>query len=240
MQRLLREVVIAGVLAGALAGLGAGSLGLVVAEPVLDHAIAIEQRDTGRVEGSSPGPEVPRPVQKLGLVLAAGLYGLAAGGLVALTFLAMRGRTRHRTDARLAATVVAALFVAVVALPFAKYPPAPPGAADPATIEVRTQLYLVAIAGSVAFLLAAWRLTRFTSTSSRAGRAGAFIGTFALLGAALILALPTAGGPPPGYPSGVLREFRLVSGGLQLILWCGLALGFNALLARRTLRESRA
>jgi predicted cobalt transporter CbtA len=240
MQRLLRQVIAAGVLAGVLAGLAAGSLGLVAAEPVLDSAIVVEQRETGHVEASSPAPEVPRSAQKLGLVLATGLYGLAVGGLVALTFLALRGRTRHRTDAALAMTVVGALFVTVVALPFAKYPPAPPGAADPGTIGVRTQLYLVAIAGSLASLLAAWRVTRFTCISSRAGRVGAFVGTFALLGAALILALPAAEGPPSDYPSGLLREFRLASGGLQLTLWCGLALSFNALLARRRLRESRA
>jgi hypothetical protein len=215
--------VLRGLLAGAVAGACAGTLGLLVGEPVLDRAIGIEDHAGGG------DPEVSRSLQRLGLVLATGLYGVAIGGLVGLVFAAMRGRTAHRDDARLALALTAALFAAAVAVPFLKYPAAPPGVGDPETIGRRTELYLLLVGGSLAALLAAWRVAAALPERRPALRTIVGLVTFCALAGLLAVALPGVDEVPAGYPSGLLDDFRLASGALQLTLWSVLGIGFAVL-----------
>ena len=182
------------------------------------------------------GVEVSRETQHAGLVVATAIYGLAIGGLIALVFVALRGRTAHRTDARLAIGLTAALFAAVVVIPFLKYPASPPGVGDPDTIAYRTELYLVLVAGSLAALLAAWRLARLVPVAHRAWRLAAGIGSFCVLVGLLALALPGVDEVPAAYPTDLLAQFRVASAALQVTLWLVLAAGFAILLNRRFAR----
>lgn len=239
----VKYFVSAGLLAGLLAGVAAGMLGLAVIEPRIEEAIAVESglghdAHAGRAAAVAGGVEVPREVQKLGLVLATGLYGLAIGGLVALVFVSLRGRTAHRNDLALALSLGAALFAAAVLVPFAKYPANPPGVGDPATIGERTGLYLVLVAGSLVALLAAWRVARMLARGPAWLRSLAFTGTFASLAALLMLFLPSVDEIPSGYPGELVRDFQLASLGLQLTLWTTLAISFAALLERRSRSRS--
>jgi hypothetical protein len=186
----------------------------------------------GAAAGDGSGVEVSRGTQNAGLVVATGIYGLAIGGLVALVFVALRGRTAHRTDARLALGLTAGLFAAVVVIPFLKYPAGPPGVGDPETIGYRTELYLALVAGSLAALLAAWRLATLVPVAHRAWRLAAAIGSFCVLVGLLALALPGVDEVPAAYPADLLTEFRVASAALQVTLWSVLAAGFAILVDR--------
>ena len=175
-------------------------------------------------------------MQRLGLVLATGLYGLAIGGLLSLAFAALRGRTAHRSERRLALGLAASLFVAVVAVPLLKYPANPPGVGDPETIGYRTELYLTIVAGSLAALLAAWRVARLVPAERRGWRNAAAAATFCALAAILALALPGVDEVRSAYPTGLLDDFRLASAALQLTLWSVLGVSFAILVGRRPRR----
>ena len=153
-----------GLSAGLLAGLAAGLFAFAFGEPLIDHAIAVEA--AGEPASHSGEDLVSRDGQRIGLFLATGLYGLALGGLFALIFAVARGRVRARNDIWLCAGLAAALFVAVVLVPFLKYPAAPPGVGDPATITERTLLYLTLVATS---LLASARGLADRPQAARAG-----------------------------------------------------------------------
>jgi hypothetical protein len=211
-----------GLVVGLLAGLAAGAFAFVFGEPLLQSAIETEH--------SHAGDElVSRPAQRAGLFLATVLYGAAVGGLFAIVFATLRGRGGARTDRQLSARLAGALFMAVVLVPFVKYPANPPAVGDPGTIGDRTAAYLILLAGSLAALLAAARVM----WSVRDGappwvRPLVGAGTFILLAGGLALALPGAEGAPPGFPASLLWEFRISSLGTQAVLWAVLGLGFGA------------
>lgn len=238
---MIRALVIRGLIAGLVAGVCAGALGLAMGETQIDRAIALEATlaspEAKHVHDG--GAEVSRATQRLGLVLATGLYGLAIGGLVALAFAALRGRTAHRSDRCLAFGLTAALFVAVAVIPLVKYPASPPGVGEPETSGYRTELYLVMVAGSLAALLAAWRLARLVPAHRRGWRTATAVASFATLTAILALALPGIDEVPSAYPGGLLADFRLASAALQLTLWSVLGLSFAILVGRRPRRPSR-
>lgn len=237
---MIRRFVLRGLLAGLIAGICAGALGLVIGEGQIDRAIEVETALGGSTAsaaageaGEGGGVEISRDTQHAGLVVATAIYGLAIGGLVALAFVALRGRTAHRNDFRLALGLTAALFAAAVVIPALKYPASPPGVGDPDTIGYRTELYLVLVAGSLAALLAAWRLARLVPVERRAWRLAAGIGSFCALVGLLALALPGVNETPAAYPAELLREFRVSSAALQLTLWSVLAGGFALLVSGR-------
>lgn len=234
----IREILRAGLLAGLIAGLAAGAFGLAVGEGALDNAIAVEHAEAhpapeAHSHGSAGEEElVSRQAQHFGLVLATTLFGLCAGGLIALAFASLRGRTAHRSDWRLALGLVGSVYLAAVLLPFLKYPANPPGVGDPGSIETRTELYLVMVVGGLCALLAAWRIAQSVSPERRGRRLAAGGATFAGLALILVVALPSPEAVPGGYPGAILSDFRLASLGLQLTLWSVLAGSFAWLVSR--------
>jgi hypothetical protein len=241
---MIRELVIRGLVAGLVAGVCAGAIGLLVGEGQIDRAIAVESSIGASAPAAAAGEhahgagdagrvEVARPVQRAGLVVATSLYGLALGGLVGLAFAALRGRTAHRTERRLALALVASLFVAVVAVPLLKYPANPPGVGDPRTIGYRTELYLALVGGSLAALLAAWRGARLIAPRRSRLRLVTGAAGFCALSAILIGALPAVDEVSAAYPTGLLHDLRFDSAVLQLTLWSVLGISFAWLLGGR-------
>jgi predicted cobalt transporter CbtA len=155
---MIRTLFLRGLVAGLIAGLAAGVFAFAFGEPLIDRAIAVEA--ASNPAGHAEEALVSRDGQRIGLFLATGIYGLALGGLFGLVFAVARGRIRARSDIRLSVGLAGALFAAVVLVPFLKYPAAPPGVGDPATITERTLLYLTVVATSLLALLAAWRAAR--------------------------------------------------------------------------------
>ena len=223
---MVRALFMRGLIAGLVAGLAAGVFAFAFGEPLIDHAIGLEQAN--EPSGHAEPTLVSRDGQRIGLFLATGIYGLALGGLFALVFAVARGRVPARSDMWLSVGLAGALYAAVVLVPFLKYPAAPPGVGDPATITDRTLLYLTAVVTSLLALLAAWRATLAIPNHARswlrpiAGLA-VFAGTVAVVG----IILPAIDRTPDSYPSDLLWDFRLTSIGVQAILWASLALAFG-------------
>jgi hypothetical protein len=228
-----------GMAAGLLAGLLAGAFAFIFGEPLVAKAIEIEEAASA-LASASPVPVahiadwvVDRDEQRVGLFLATALYGIAVGGLFALAFAVLRGRGAERGDWQLATRLAGTLFVAIVLVPFVKYPPNPPGVGDPATIGARTEYYLILLGGSLLALVAAARVVWSVRAVARPWmRPLAGAGTFVALTGGLALALPAVNEVPAQFPASLLWEFRLSSLGTQAVLWTALGLGFGIMLER--------
>ena len=153
-----------GLVVGVIAGLLAGVFAFVFGEPRVQDAIDIENAASAHASvGMLPLAHigdwvVSRGEQRGGLFLATALYGIAAGGLFSIAFAVLRGRGSQRTDWELSTRLAAAIFVAIVLVPWLKYPPNPPAVGDPDTIGDRTAYYLVLLVGSALAMFAAARV----------------------------------------------------------------------------------
>ena len=141
-----------------------------------------------------------------------------------------------------AALVLAAMgFVAVILVPFLKYPGNPPASSDDGSIGQRTGLYLVMVLFSVLVAVLATALGRALAT-----RLGTWNATLAAVGAYLLVVLiggallPVVDETPADFPASVLYDFRIASLGLHLVLWAALGLVFGALVERGVRREQQA
>jgi putative cobalt transporter subunit CbtA len=228
------QLLLRGLLAGLFAGLLAGGFAMVVGEPHVDAAIAIEEQaaaaagDTGGEE-----PIVDRGTQSgVGLLLATGLYGIALGGIFATAYTVLRRRLRTASASRAALGLAAAVLLGLVLVPFATYPPNPPAVGDPATIDQRTGAYLAAI---VLGLVAVWAgVVAARTQRAEWSRAAAGVAGFLIVVTVAFLLLPDFDEVPATFPAALLWDFRISSLGTQLVLWTALGLGFTALLARLT------
>ena len=231
-----RRLVEALVIAGVVAALAAGVFHLAVSERFVDRAIALEQAAQERelpdaVEGHEP--VFSRRTQKVGLVLGGVLYGLAAGmvfaGAYAMLAGRLPGRNRYTQIAFLAGTVL----VAVVLVPFMKYPSNPPGVGDPDTLTRRQLLFV----GCVLFSTAgAWLAARgIPSLRSRGWNATAAVAAgmvfYVVWAGVLLLALPDRGDPIT-MPARLLWQFRAASLVGEVLFWLSFATVFALVLAR--------
>lgn len=233
--------VVRGVLVGAVAGVITGVLALGIAEPSLDRAIALEEiraSQAGGAEGGGPPAGSGRALQKGGLPLATGLWGAALGLLIALVYSAVRPRMRVRGDGTAALLLTGALFLAVVAVPFLKYAPDPPGVADPDTVGRRTALWITMVAVTLLAVILSSRLSlTLAPRLAGAGTLARPLAWVAVFGATIVAAsalMPAAEGVPDDYPADLLWDFRLSSLAVQGLLWGLLAVGFGVLAERRS------
>ncbi len=234
-----------GMAAGLLAGLLAGLFALVVAEPLLDQAIGLEESNHHEGQASvahghegDEGEVFSRTVQKVGLFFATGLSGALVGGLFGLAFAYFRARLASESDWTRSLSLAAALFAGVVLVPFLKYPANPPAVGDPATIGTRTTAYFALVGLSLLAILAAWYVSkhlreRGVSTPVRQMAVGLGL---VMVVTGLFVGLP-ATTDPGEFPAGLLWSFRLSSLGTQLVLWAGLGVLFGLLCERANRRK---
>ncbi len=239
-MRSFGSLLLRGLIVGLFAGLLAGTFAYVMGEPHIDAAIAIEEAggaahthdSTGAATPAEPEekPLVSRDGQRAGLFLATSLYGLAVGGVFATAFAFLRRRIRTSSDSYAVLRMAAAGFVAVVVVPFLKYPPNPPAVGDPDTITKRTVTYLLTLViGILAVWLAAWVAHRAPARPDwlpLAAGAGAFVVTIV----AAYLLLPTISEVPGDFPAVLLWRFRFASLGTQAVLWSLIGFGYAAAL----------
>ena len=231
---MVRTLLIWGMLVGIVAGLLAFGFARIFGEPQVNRAIAFENQ-MDRVKGEAPGPElVSRPMQSgVGLLTGVVVYGTALGGLFALAF-AFAFQRIGRVSVRVTAVLLAgAGFLSLVLVPQLKYPPNPPSVGQPATIVFRTELFFSMILVSIAALALAVLIARHLAPRYGDWNAGflsavAFIGTIAI---AQFL-LPDINEVPDQFPAVVLWRFRIVSLGIQVILWATLGLLFGVVAER--------
>ncbi len=235
------NLLLRGMLAGLVAGFIAFGFAKIFGEPQVDRAIAFEEQ-LAKAKGEPEEPEiVSREVQaSIGLFTGVTVVGTAMGGLFALAFAFLNGRIVSLPP-RTAAILIAALaFVALYIIPNLKYPANPPSVGQPDTIGYRTQLYF----GMIAFSLAALAIA-ISAARQFVGQLGSWnatlvgIGVYIALTALAAYFLPPINEVPEGFPADLLWKFRIVSFGIQAILWTVIALIFGASLERATAREAR-
>jgi predicted cobalt transporter CbtA len=235
------SILLRGLLAGLIAGLLSGLFAYTMGEPKVDAAIAIEEAGTPHTHGDEEEPLVSREGQKGGLILATALYGVAMGGLLATGYTLLRRRLRTSDDARAALGLAGAAFVALVLVPWVKYPPNPPAVGDPSTIDQRTISYLsILVIGLVAVwagVLAARSLRPGAADWLRLGAGLAGFLVVVVVGYAL---LPNIDEVAADFPPSLLWNFRLTSLGTQAVLWVSLGFAFTALLSRLASRTTVA
>ncbi len=215
----LRRGLLAGLLAGALAGIFA----FVLAEPILDRAIALENEHHHEVV-------FDRGEQKVGLILATTLYGSAVGALFGLLAGYFGRRSTLRSEWLRSLALSGAVFLGAVLLPFLKYPPNPPGVgADQATLAERTLAYLAIVVLGLLAVFATWRFARRLEGVSPVGRELAAGGVLIVLLSFLYLAMPDFGGlrTTGSVPTTLIWEFRLSSLGTQAVLWAAIGCIFG-------------
>lgn len=232
-----------GLAAGALAGAASGLFSLLLAEPLMDRAVRLEEERGAH--GHGPGGTVEhhaelftRDTQHLGLVVTAVVTGLALG-----VFLALAHALLHRTDPGerpwpRAVALAGAGFTGVALLPFLRYPPNPPGVGDASTVDERTVYWVAAVAVGVLGMVLAHQVHR------RLGAVGDPVRHIAVAGVvagvlAVLFALP--GNPDPvDVPATLLWDFRMLSLATQVLLWAVLGAAFGGLGVRAVRREAAA
>jgi hypothetical protein len=226
MGRLLGR----GLLAGLAGGLIAFAFARAFGEVSIGQAIAFEDAHSHSVVDPVL---VSRGVQSTaGLLTATCVFGLALGGLFALTFAAVQGRISPLRPSATAFLLAFAGYLVLFAVPFLKYPANPPGVGDPDTIGRRTALYLSMIAVSILACVVAYRVGRAL------GRPLAAPAVYVALVAAAALALPDLHEVSKGFPADTLWHFRLASLGTQACIWATLGLLFGALADQLLLSRS--
>jgi hypothetical protein len=227
-----------GLLAGVLAGLLAGLFGLLVAEPAIDRAIALEEEQHAAAGEPHAHETFTRDTQKVGLIVGTTVTGTAVGALFALAYAGLRRRIEGTRPWTLSLLLAAGGFLGVFALPFLRYPANPPGVGDPETIGTRTVLWLGSIvvglaSVSLAGILRRWLAQRGTGRPVQdLASAGVVV-----LGLGALFLLPSNTDPVETDAS-LLWTFRMLSVAAQAVLWGGLGAIFG-LLAERVSPPSR-
>ena len=132
-----------------------------------------------------------------------------------------------------AALLALVCFVAVYLVPNIKYPANPPSVGQPDTIGMRTGLYFSMIAISIIATIAAFSLRKMF-----VARFGDWNATLLGLLAFVVMvtiacyALPSVNEVPEMFPAQTLWSFRIVSLGIQAILWGGIGLMCGAFAER--------
>ncbi|NUU21600.1 MAG: CbtA family protein [Streptomycetaceae bacterium] len=236
---MMRNLLVRGMLTGVAAGLLAWVFAWVFGEPEVRHAITFEEQHAAHAHDASGGGHeeeevVSRGVQStVGLLTGVGVYGIAIGGLFALVFALAYGRL-GAFGARATAGLLALVgFVAVVLVPFLKYPAQPPAVGDPDTLSERTAAYFGLIAISVVLAVAAAYAARHWA--ARLGAANAVIAAvfgYIVLVGLIAWALPSPETVPEGFSATVLWRFRIAALGVQTVLWSTFGLLFGVLAAK--------
>lgn len=223
------------VLAGLIAGVAASIFHLVLAEPIIERAIALEEQRS-RADGTSPeGPLVSRAVQKVGLVVGLLLYGAVWGLFFGAAYRLLERHVEARTVAARAGLVAALLAWSVALFPFLKYPANPPGVGEPGTVGYRQALYLGFIALSVVglvFVLGVRRIIVALPAGSKRRFRPVALGVYVLYVVALYALMP-ANLDPVDMPARLVWAFRGVSFAGLVLFWAVLAVAFTRLARKR-------
>ncbi|MQA94400.1 MAG: hypothetical protein GEV11_07000 [Streptosporangiales bacterium] len=249
---MVRTLLVRGLLVGLLAGLAAGGFAFFFGEPHVEAAIALEEaaaadeaahahgtHDAAGAHGHGEEALVSRGGQKAGLFLATGLFGLSTGGIFALVYAALRGRVGPRGDGALALAAAGAAVVAIVLVPFVKYPANPPAVGDPETISVRTVLYLLMVVVGLAAAGVAVATARTVTAGPWERWIAAGVAFLVPVVAAWLL-LPAVNEVPKDFPATLLWEFRVSSLGTQVVFWTVFGVLFGLLSDRAAGRRAAA
>ncbi|MFI6941794.1 CbtA family protein [Streptomyces sp. NPDC050418] len=228
-----------GLTAGGAAGLAAGLFSLLLAEPLMDRAIRLEEARTAHEHaGAADHHEelFTRGAQHFGLVVTSLVFGLALGVLVAVAYALVHRRDPEASPWPRALLFSGAAFLAVSLLPALRYPANPPGVGDGATVSERQALWLAAVViGVLGMLLVRQVYVRLEGRSVPVRQVAAAGTAVAVL--AVLFALP---GNPDEVPvaATLLWDFRVLSIASHALLWAVFAVTFGALGLRAVSRAA--
>ena len=232
---MVGNLLLRGMIAGAIAGILVFAFAHTFGEPLVDKAIAFEEA-AATAAGEAAEPEIVSRATQAGIGLFTGVmaYGIAVGGLFALAFAFVHGRFSKLSARGTAAVIALAAFVAIILVPGIKYPANPPAVGNPDTIGVRTELFFLMIVVSVGALVAAVAFARNLAVRFGIwnGSIIAGIAYIVFIGAVQYL-LPPINEVPENYSAAVLWSFRTTSLGMHVILWSVLAVVFGFLAEKR-------
>lgn len=231
MPRVLTIAVVVGVISGLIVG----GFHNVFTVPVIERAIALEE-ERAAAEAKAKGltveevkPLVSLGVQRIGMAVGTGIYGLILGLAFAGGYALVR-RVAPKWQPLTTALVVGALgFWSLSLFPFIKFPLNPPGVGDPGTLIFRqgfqSLFFLLSAVGIVGFLLGLRWLNSFTSSASqRKGFYGLVVLAYGVFAAVIFLVLP-ANPDPVTVPIDLLSLYRTLTMIGQFLLWTLLAVG---------------
>ncbi|HEY4298260.1 MAG TPA: CbtA family protein, partial [Paraburkholderia sp.] len=228
---MVGKLLVRGMLAGIAAGLLTFGFARMVGEPQVDQAISFEEKaDAAR--GDAPEPELVSRETQAGLGLLTGVvtYGAAFGGLFSLVFAYAYGRAGALSARALSAWLALAAFIALVIVPNIKYPSNPPSVGDPETIGMRTGLFFLMIAISLAAMVFSLKVRRRAALKFGAWNGSIVAGlVFVAIIAAVQLSMPAINEVPAAFPAVLLWKFRVAAIGMQVIMWTTIGLLFGAL-----------
>ncbi len=232
MKRLLAAGSLAGLVAGAAAALFAATAGR---GPIRD-AIALEDSISHATSAAHHEDLFSRSTQEIGGAVGLIVFGLALGVIFVVVLGAVGPRMAASTPLAASMRLGCVGFMAVVVVPFLKYPANPPAVGDPDTVNERTMLYFAVLALSILLAWAVWRFHRAARLGPIA-QVWATAGLYAAGLAVIFLALP-ASPDAVDAPADLVWRFRLASLGALAAAWAVLALMTGALLSRAPARES--
>ena len=239
---MMGRLLLAGMLAGLVAGLLSFGFLRLAGEPSVERAIAFEQalEEAKGAAGAAEPELVGRGAQSgVGLLIGVSVYGAALGGLFALGFALAYRRMGDFGPRATAALLAAAGFVAVHLALALKYPASPPAVGAAETIGSRTSLYFAFLLISLAAMIAAGAL-RLRLAPQLGGPKAALVAAVSYVAVVVLvaLALPGVDETPEGFPSEVLWRFRAASLAGQALMWAVLGLVFGAAAERLLARET--
>jgi len=145
-------------ISGCLAGLIHGGLNLVIVEPYLDQAIAIENQNlflTGEEEDTKQfwvEYYDYRIWQKGGQIIAGMILGTSFGALFGIVYALSRNSLPNKKHIGNSMILAGIMWFTLFVIPFLKYPANPPTVGDAETVVLRGILYIsfIAISGFAA------------------------------------------------------------------------------------------
>lgn len=232
MRRLLAAGSLAGLAAGAASALFAATAGR---GPIRD-AVALEDSLSHATSGAHHEDLFTRGTQEVGGAVGLILFGLALGVVFAVVLGAVGPRLAASTPLVGSIRLGCVGFVAVVVVPFVKYPANPPAVGDPSTVDERTMLYFAVLALSILLAWGVWRFQRASRLAPTA-RTWATAGLYAA-GLAAIFGILPASPDAVDAPADLVWRFRLASLGALAVAWAVMALVAGTLLSREPARRS--
>lgn len=230
----MKIYILRGACAGVIAALTIAITLLLLGEPSIRDAIALE--DAAAVASGEVGedPMFSRNMQVIGGLIGVMLYGTFVGTIFGVVYAAVQHHLGAVPAWKKVMRLAALGFLSIYVVPFLKYPPNPPAVGDPESVNERTIAYLCLMAFAIITSIVA---VRFCARLRGHGwpehvRIPAAVALWVGLIAVAFAVLP---GNPDEIAVGakLVWRFRLASLGGQAAFWAvaGLVFGWLTIMA---------